>query len=352
MVCDLPMNEYQGHQTLDTTDFHNHAHILGSIVTQPGYVSFQGSDAQLEIPVRDDSLSRFAGVRVQALVRPGVITRRYNIAEGWMSFAFFIEADGRLMGGIYDGQQWTGVDSGATTLAPNAWARVSFEYDGVSIAKLKLDGATVGRRFDMPSQLRQPQQVITLGHWPRGDGRYTLQGHLGHVRLERRDYEDFWRDAMHIALCRRHLTPAQADAKREIEYLLSTLEPGDLARLRACAIKQSERMRAFLHDLRRLNPREAVRLRVLGERLRALWCCAFNAPAARQELLEYFRSVAGSPGSQERHRFLALVEEFFEISTMCAFEGYPYDRMRALCLILFPELQSFELDLRQVVEAV
>jgi len=351
-VCDLRMDQYQGNQTLDITDFQNDANIMGSIATQPGYVSFQGGDAQLEVPVRDDSLTRFAGLRVQALVRPEIITRRYNIAEGWMSFAFFIESDGRLMGTIYDGQQWIGLDSGTNKITPNAWARVSFEYDGVSIATLKLNGSVVGSRFDMLSKLHQPQQVITLGHWPRGDGRYTMQGDLGHIRIERRDYEDFWRDAMHIAFCRRELTPVQADAKREMEYLISTMKPKELAQLRECTIKQSELIKKFMHDLRGSNPRGVVRLRSLGERLRVAWCCSFNAPDTREELLKYFRLVAGAPESEERNNFLELIERFFKISTMCVFKGYPYGRMRELNLVLFPELQSFEMDFRQIVENI
>ncbi len=351
-VCDLRMDSYQANQVLDATDFHNNAYLLGSVVPHPEYVTYQGPDAQLEVPVQDDSLARFAGLRVQALIRPEPIVHRYNIAEGWMSFAFFIESDGRLVGTIYDGQQWIGPDSGANTVPPQAWSRVSFEYDGVSLAKLTLNGAVVGGRFDMPPAIRQPQQVITLGHWPRGDGRYTLRGDLGHVRIERRDYEDFWRDAMHIAFCRRRLTPVQADAKREIEYLLSTLDPLERERLRECAVRQSERMRAFLHQLRTVDPRGAVRLRQLGERLRAAWCCSFNAPAARQALLEYIMSIAGEPGSEARARYEALAEEFLTISTMCAWTGAPYERIRELSLILFPELQSFELDFRQLVEAL
>lgn len=351
-VCDLPMTSYQANRVLDATEFHNDALLLGNLVPHPQYVTFQGPDAQLEVLVRDDSLTRFAGLRVQALIRPEAIVHRYNIAEGWMSFAFFIEADGRLMATIYDGQQWIGPDSGANTIPPQVWSRVSFEYDGVSIAKLTLNGAVVGSRFDMPVGIRQPQQVIALGHWPRGDGRYTLRGDLGHVRMERRDYEDFWRDAMHIAFCRRRLTPLQADAKREIEYLLSTLDPLERERLRECAIRQSERMRSFLHRLRTLDPRGGVRLRQLGERLRAAWCCSFNAPAARKALEEYMASLAGQPGSEERIRFEGLVDEFLAIGTMCAWPGAPYDRIRELGLILFPELQSFELDLRQIAEAV
>jgi hypothetical protein len=346
------MASYQANHVPDTTGFHNDAELLGKIARRSEYVSFQDDDAQLEIPVVGDSLTRFVGLRVQALIRPASITRRFNIAEGWGSFAFFIESDGRLMGTINDGQNWVGVDSGSNKVAANTWSRVSFEYDGVSISKLQLNGSIVGRRLDMSYQMRQPQAVIALGHWPRGDGRYTLKGDLGHVRIERRDYEDFWRDAMRTAFCRRRLTPLQADARREIFYLFSTIDPAEQQRLRECAIQQSERLRALLHKLRTTNPRQIVHLRKLGERLRTAWCCSFNAPAARDGLLEYFRTIAGAPGSQARSGFNADVEEFLLIGAMGASWGYPYDRIRELCLVLFPELRTFELDFREIASSV
>ena len=62
--------------------------------------------------------------------------------------------------------------------------------------------------------------------------------------------------------------------------------------------------------------------------------------------------MAGAPGSEARKRFLALVEEFFDISAMCAFEEAPFARVRELCLVLFPELRSFEMDLRGVIESI
>ncbi len=351
-VCDLTMESYQGNQALDSTEFHNDADLLGNLTTYSGYVTFQGPDAQLEVPLRDDSLARFAGLRVQVLVHPDGAAHRYNLVEGWMSFAFFIEPDGRLVGTIYDGANWVATESSPNTIIPDTSARVMFEYDGVSIARLTLDGATVGRRFDMPHVLYQPQQVIALGHWPRGDGRYTLQGKLGHVRIERRDYQDISRDALQTALCRRRLTSRQADALCEIQYLMTTLDPRTQERLREGAITVAERMRAFIHDLRTMTPRGGSQLQLLGDQLRNAWCCSFNAPAVRQALLEYMRAVGGEPGTRERERLHAMVEEFLSISRICDGEGYPYDRLRELNLILFPELRSFEMDLRQLVEAI
>lgn len=346
-VCDFPMTTYRSNQILDTTDFHNNANLLGDINTHSEYVTFQGADAQLEVPVLNDSLSRFAALRIQAFVRPRTVTHRYNIVEGWMSFAFFIESDGRLIATIYDGNKWIGPDSGSTTVPANKWSRISFEYDGISIAKLKIDGKIVGSRLDMPYMMRQPQQVITLGHWPRRDDRYTFQGDLGHIRIERRDYEDIWRDAMQTAFCKRHLTSAQANAKREIEYLFTTLDPSKQEHLRECAIKQMEHMRQFMNKLRGIGPREVAHLRQLGDRLRAAWCCSLDISEVRKSLLNYFKSISDKLESKEN--LGTLVEEFFTISNMCVLEGYPYDRIRELSFIVFPDLRSSEMELRETL---
>lgn len=352
IVCDLQMNSYQGNRVLDASKYNNDANIMGVIQQQSGYASFGSLDAQLEVPVRDESLGRFEALRVQALFRSSQITRRFNLVEGWMSFALVIRDDGRLSGTIYDGQNWIEVESGAARVTPGQWSRALFEYDGVSIASLQLNGATVGSRLDMPVGIRQPNQVITLGHWPRGDNRYTFAGDLGHVRIEKRDYEDYGRDAMRIAFCRRRLSPEQAESLRELQLLISTMAPEQRDRVIACAKARSERTRLLLNKLRSLDRREVVRLRSLGERLRKAWCCRFDVPETHAALLEYFRAISGSPDSPERARFRALVDEFFEIAFMCSWPGHPYERIRELCAILFPELVSFETDLRVIADSL
>lgn len=351
-VCDLPMDSFQANRVLDTTEFNNHATIQGNIETRQGYVRYQGSDAQLEIPVANDSLARFAALRIQALIRPKTITRRFNIAEGWMSFAFIIESDGRLRGTIYDGHNWIGPDSGAKTIPPNEWSRVSFEYDGVSIGQLTINEEIVGRRLDMSPGLAQPQQVISLGHWPRGDGRYTLEGDLGHVRIDRRDHDNYLRDALAMALCKRRLSPRQAAAMQEIDLLAKSVDQAQIEEIMQCFMEQCKRMRVFLHNLRSWTTGREGNLQLLAKKLRAAWCCSYNASEAENALYTFFHANAGQPGSQERQRFLDAVEEFLQISTQCRWEGEPFDRIRELCLIIWPELAHFETDLLEFSQLI
>ncbi len=360
IVCDLRMNEYHANQVIDASDHHNHANILGNVQKHKDYISFESLDAQIEVPVRDESLGRFEALRIQALFRLGgqswsfpPMERRFNLVEGWMSFALVIRVDGRLSGSIYDGHNWIEVDSGGTVVNPHEWCRVLFEYDGISVASLQLNGATVGSRLDMPLGMRQPQQVIAIGHWPRGDDRYTFAGDLGHVRIEKRDYEDYARDALGTAFCHRRLSPEQANALKEIRFLFQTLAPRERDRLLACAKARSERTREFLHKLRSWDDRGVARLRMLGNRLRTAWCCAFNLPEAVAALREYFHAIGGAPGSRERARFQDALQEFFDIASMCSWPGQPYQRIRELSAILFPELISFfETDLRVIADSI
>ncbi len=351
-VCDLPFTSYQSTLALDATSFHNNAQLMGSIAPQRTYVTFQHPDDQVVIPVKDESLQRFTCLNVEAAIFPTPSTHRLNIVEGWMSFALIIEADRRLIGSIYDGHNWVMVTSGSTLVPFNQWSSVSFPYDGVCIGRLMLNGTNVGSNINMPTGMRQPHQNITIGHWPSGDSRYTFTGHIGHVRIERRDYEDFWRDTMQNMLCHRKLAPRQVAAMRELIAITRSLDPITLESLRECAMARSEKLLQFFHGLRAGNMRAIAVQRQLGDRLRGAWCCGPDVLSIKHSLLDFFRSQAGQPESPERAQFMSALNGFLEISTMCNRTGPPFDRMRELLLIIIPELAFMQVELEQLIEHI
>ena len=51
IVCDLTMDRFSGNRVLDNSPFHNHGTMIGAISSHDGYVSLNGPDAQIEIPV-------------------------------------------------------------------------------------------------------------------------------------------------------------------------------------------------------------------------------------------------------------------------------------------------------------
>jgi hypothetical protein len=350
-VVDLPMERYEDSQVVDHTDFANHANMSAGITANPGYTTLNGGDDQLEIPAAVESLQRFSGLRIEAAIRPTSLPHRLNLVEGWMAFALIIEANGTLAGTIYDGQTWVGVIS-TQTVPMNHWSRVQFDYDGISIGRLHLNGSVVGTRLDMPMGMRQPHQVITLGHWPRGDARYTFHGDLGHVRIDRRDHEDAWRDALAGMLCQHPLASRQAAAMTELLLLVRSIDPRAMAELVACIKERHERMGALVRRVRRGNARTIATYRQLGRQLRAAWCCGEGLSSAKRELLDGLTEIAGDPGSEEYNEYSRNVEELLDIGAMCQPAGPPFDRMRELMLVLLPELATADRQFRDLVAAV
>ena len=91
-VIDLPMRRFDGTKALDHTQYENHATILGGPTPYQGYIRLAGGDDQLEVPISGDSLQRFAGIRIEARIRPTALPHRLNIVEGFMAFHSFLPA--------------------------------------------------------------------------------------------------------------------------------------------------------------------------------------------------------------------------------------------------------------------
>jgi len=351
-VCNLPFIDYKAGHTLDTTRFHNDAVIVDSVATHDGYVTFQDPNDRLVIPVRDDSLQRFTGLRINARIWPMPIARRQNIVEGWMAFAFFVETGQRLMGGIYDGQNWTAVSSNAGVVPLNEWSQVSFEYDGISVGILTLNGKMVGENLQMSLGMQQPQQNITIGHWPNGDGRYTFVGYIGRVIIDKRDYEDIWREAVGAMLCDRRLSPKQASAMKELIQRLNSLDSETVQKLRECARAQWQIVTKVLHVLRLDNKRNIVAHRKFGDDLLAAWCCTADFTRVKQLTLRFLEGWMGHEGSPEREKMEQFLSEISRIEKTCDLSGEPFDRLRDLFLIVVPELAVLESEIKQVMQMI
>lgn len=351
-VCDLTFQEYKSNLVLDSTDFHNNAKITGSITPNPKCVSFQNPNDQLVILVKDDSLQRFTGLKVEALVYPTSKTRRLNIVEGWMSFAFFVESNRSLMATIYDGHNWVPVKSGKVKVPLNKWSSVSFEYDGISIGLLTMNGTNVGSSLNMPMGMRQPHQNITIGHWPSGDGRYTFIGNMGHARISKRDYEDFWRAAVIMLFCNRKLSPQQADAMKEFNVIAKSLDKKTQESIKNCAKELSHKLLELIRILRKGNMRNIVLHRQIANMLREAWCCRVDELKAKQILLDFLRSQAGTKSTKQYKEFKKIMDEFLKLRYKCEKKGVPFDRMRELLFTAIPELSHINVELDQIAMSI
>jgi hypothetical protein len=360
-VCFLPFDKYKQDFAIDVSGFNNDARISGKIINDADFVTFQSPKDQLIIQIKDDSLQRFIGFRIEASIKPqakmGVGTsvllpHRYNIVEGWMSFAFFIEQNGQLVGGIYNGQDWIAVTSGNSLVPLDQWSDVSFEYDGICIGKLQINGKRVGININMPMGMRQPYQNITIGHWPSGDDRYTFIGDVGKIIIYRRDYEDFMRDTLYILFCRRRFGPQQADALMELMAIARAMDNDTQEEIDKCAKAMMVKLIGFFRALRASNMDNIEDQTKLGKDLKEAWCCAFEAEKAKRILMEFFRKQAGTPKSEQRAQFIIWLKEFNDIMLMCERKGPIFDRIRELLFIIFPEFQCFKIGVKELIQMI
>jgi hypothetical protein len=110
----------------------------------------------------------------------GVLAKRYNLVEGHLSFALFVNPDGSLMGTILDAtSNWLGATSSAGLIKPNTWYTAEVRHDGINECTVWLNGGLVGRSYSARGPVRSVgPHGIAIGHWPETPGVYTLQGYI------------------------------------------------------------------------------------------------------------------------------------------------------------------------------
>jgi hypothetical protein len=181
---------YVGGSTFDVSGKSNHG---TPVDVAPGTGAADGS-YEFSAPTSgimvapSPSLENLGALRVRMKIRtePWDGLRR-NLIEGFVSFAFLLQADGRLSGGIVDANgAWTGAtDNGAVT--PGRWHEVEMIHDGVSTMGLKVDGQVVAVRTDVPGPVRSVGPLgIAIGRWPDAN-QYVFKGDIGELQLWRFD---------------------------------------------------------------------------------------------------------------------------------------------------------------------
>ena len=184
---------YAHGMTFDVSNNQNHG--IGIAVT-PGYGPFSNSfyfqkgDSRINVlPSR--SLQNLYAIRakVHFYLSPVGSWHRFNLIEGHLSFALFVNHDGSVQGTILDNaEHWTGAISQPSVVVPNRWHQIEFQHDGVSHCQISLDGTLVGSAYDVPGPVRSVgPEGVTIGHWPGQPGTYTFEGHIGAVQLYKYD---------------------------------------------------------------------------------------------------------------------------------------------------------------------
>lgn len=116
-------------------------------------------------------------------------TRRYNLMEGHLCFALFVNPDGSLSGTIVDAEgEWAGAQSQPHIVSSGRWHQAELRHDGVNQCSLYLDSVPVATSYTASGPVGSVgPNGIAIGHWPEPSGQYTFAGHLREARVYKYD---------------------------------------------------------------------------------------------------------------------------------------------------------------------
>ena len=201
-----------GGQAFDLSDYGNHGRRVATSpvpgrVPDNGALYFAGGPDRVVVP-SNPTLDKLRAIQAEAWIYVEDLSRRRNIMEGELSFAFFITPNGILWGTFYDPDNvtpvtpgfdasWPGVNSdagfapdGVKHIVPlNTWVKVKYIHDGVASARLYINDVLVGANYNIKSSVRSVGSGgLSIGHWPpSSDDRYTFKGKIDEVKLWKYD---------------------------------------------------------------------------------------------------------------------------------------------------------------------
>ncbi len=110
----------------------------------------------------------------------GGISQRYNLIEGHLSFALYVDPDGSLSGTIVDAAgNWGGPQSAPKLITTGRWYQAEIRHDGVNQCTIFLDGFPVGTSYAAKGPVHSVgPNGIYIGHWPEVPDQYTFAGFI------------------------------------------------------------------------------------------------------------------------------------------------------------------------------
>jgi hypothetical protein len=209
----------------DTSNNRNHG--APYLVTQaagafaPAF-EFRSPDSRVVVQP-SPSLQDLIAVRALAtfyLDPAGGLVRRYNLIEGELSFALFVQPDGSLMGTILDANgQWNGAQSAPNVVLPGQWHQAELRHDGINECLIFLDGVEVGAGYGAPGPVRSVgPNGVAIGHWPEPPGVYTMDGYIRGIEVYKYDPAQAAKDLLDSCCVKRESLDDFADRLRAKGY--------------------------------------------------------------------------------------------------------------------------------------
>ncbi|WP_300611284.1 LamG-like jellyroll fold domain-containing protein [Trebonia sp.] len=176
---------YSGGIACDLSGYRNHGvpyEVSEASAPYAPAFGYSSPDSRVIVPP-SQSLQDLLAVRAVAefyLDPAGGLSRRYNLIEGHLCFALFVNPDGSLSGTIVDADgQWAGAQSAPHLVSTGQWHQAELRHDGVNQCSLYLDSVPVATSYAANGPVGSVgPNGIAVGHWPEPSGQYTFTGYL------------------------------------------------------------------------------------------------------------------------------------------------------------------------------
>jgi hypothetical protein len=189
MLRTVVSHSYTTAFAVDTSGFFNDGLPLNVDPAFPGF-GFPHTNARINIRP-SPSLSELECIRaaVRFTLVPRGAAHRYNLLEGYESFALFINPDLSVSGTILDASsQWAGPTSAANVVTPGQHHSAVLDCDGINMVRVSLDGAVVAESYTVSGAVRGIGGYgLTVGHWPDPPDQYYFEGTIFDVLLQKYD---------------------------------------------------------------------------------------------------------------------------------------------------------------------
>jgi hypothetical protein len=187
MLITVVNQTYTRGLAVDSSGMSNHGIPIDVTAGAPGF-AFNQAGSRINIRP-SNSLMSLGCIRagVSFSLQPRDAAHRYNLAEGFESFALFVNPNLSLSGTIYDANEnWTGATSPANTVTANKTHVAILECDGISMVRVLLDGTVVAENYNVAGTVRGVGSMgLAIGHWPNPPNQYTFEGTIFAALLQK-----------------------------------------------------------------------------------------------------------------------------------------------------------------------
>lgn len=323
---------------VDLSPFSHHGQVINATFDRDGREAGSGAltFAHANSAVRiapTAAWQKLSALAIEAWIYVRPTGARRNIVEGDGSFALFIDANDALVGSVYsfvDGAaapSWNVVSSiahgigGSHSVPTNRWCKVVFHHDGITRARLFVDGQLVASRGDYRSAIVGVASAgVVIGNWTLTN-QHAFAGAIDSVRIWKKDH-----DAVLRHFDQRPISPEARDQWHEmLECLRRSTNVDQKLRLRALATNMDDLLRQLFRAVHAASSEDRAALHQFIATYREQWqvntLASLEFLDALLGMRDWINRVLGPTWLAALEQLAAAMREFMTDADACFDRG-------------------------------